>query len=69
MEITITNCRHTPRWATLQEVIREVFDDDSALIVRISRPDGGCDYRKHGVYNLDVLSCGTTLPVKLVCNP
>lgn len=66
MEITITHCRYTPRWDSLQTVIREATNDTSATLTRISRVDGGCDYRKPGVYDLDVRRDNQTiLPVKL----
>jgi hypothetical protein len=64
MNITITGARYAPRWDTLQVLIREMMADPSATIVRISRLDGGCDYRALGRYALgvrtgDVVSSGT----------
>lgn len=69
MEITITHCRYTPKWETLEQVIREATNDESSTLVRInriSRCDNGCDYRKPGQYDLDVRRDNETiLPVKL----
>ena len=66
MEIAITHCRCTPRWDSLQTIIRESTNDESATLIRINRPDGCCDYRRPGVYELDVLIRNQTiLPVKL----
>jgi len=66
MDITITHCRYAPRWETLQQMIRETTNEPEGLLVRISRIDGGCDYRAIGVYTLDFLqSNGTILPITL----
>jgi hypothetical protein len=66
MKITITHCRYTPKWSTLQEVIREVTNDESCVISRIQRHDKGCGYRDPGEYELDVRRNNETiLPVKL----
>jgi len=66
MEITITHCRYTPKWETLQTVIREATNDESATLTRIRREDGGCGYREPGVYNLGVRRDNQTiLPIKL----
>ena len=52
MKITITNCRYTPKWDTLQTLLREATNEHAGQLTRIARADGGCDYRKPGVYNL-----------------
>lgn len=68
MRITIDHCRYTPKWDSLQTIIREATNDESCVITRISRVDKGCDYRKPGEYDLDVTRDNQTiLPVKLVC--
>jgi hypothetical protein len=67
MEITITHCRYTPRWDTLQKAIREATADPSATINRIQRADRSCDYRKPGEYSVHVRRDNdTVLPVKLI---
>jgi len=50
MNITIDNCKYTPRWDTLQTLIREVTDDSKGVMIGINRKDGGCDYRGPGGY-------------------
>jgi hypothetical protein len=66
MRITIDHCRYTPKWETLQQVIREATNDESASITRINRKDGGCNYRAPGEYDLDVRRDNQTiLPVHL----
>ena len=66
MKITITHCRYTSKWETLQTVIRESLNDEGATITRIHRLDGGCNYRDPGKYELDVRqSNNTILPVEL----
>lgn len=66
MKITITHCRYTPKWESLQTVIREATNDEKATITRIARKDGKCDYRAPGEYDLDVRQSNQTiLPVKL----
>jgi hypothetical protein len=66
MKIVITNCRHTPKWESLQTIIREATCDEKATITRISRKDRGCDYRAPGEYELDLRQAnGTVLPIEL----
>ena len=66
MDITITNCRYTPRWDTLQSLIRETTDDEKATITRISRLDRHCGYRDPGEYDLDArLGDGDSLNIRL----
>ena len=66
MKIVITHCRYTPKWESLQQIIREATNDESATLTRISRKDGGCDYRAPGEYDLDVRRDNQTiLPVHL----
>ena len=55
MRITIQGTLVAPKWETLQNVIRESMDDDTALLIRIARVDGGANYRSPGLYDLDVL--------------
>jgi hypothetical protein len=52
VKITITHARYTPRWESLQTIMREATNDPKATLVRISRVDGGADYRKPGIYEL-----------------
>ena len=66
MDITITNCRYTPKWVTLQSLIRETTHDKKATITRISRPDGHCGYREPGEYDLAArLGAGDSLNIRL----
>lgn len=56
MTITITGCKkHTPKWETIQQVIRETMNIDgenNGRLTRISRRDGGTNYRDPGEYDL-----------------
>ena len=66
MQITLTHCRYTPKWDSLQTIIREATNDESCEITRISRVDNGCDYRAPGEYELDAKrSNNTILPIRL----
>ena len=66
MKITITNASLTPRWESLQTIIRESTGDESANLIRISRDDNGCDYRKTGAYTLGVrMENDSMMPVML----
>ncbi len=53
MKITITDCKYTPSWETLEQVLREATDRLVGQIVRISRKDKGCGYREVGEYEVD----------------
>lgn len=50
--ITITGCKMTPEWETLQAALRQATSDDSLKFVRIARNDNRPDYRGLGVYSL-----------------
>ena len=66
MNITFTNCRHTPKWETLQQAIREATDDEIGVITGIRRIDGNCDYRGPGEYDLTFRTANNDiLPIKL----
>ncbi len=52
MRITMTGCRQTPSWETLQDALRQATGDERALLTRISRDDNGANYRAPGVYTL-----------------
>jgi hypothetical protein len=66
MNIIITHCRYAPKWDTLQRIIREATNELNGELTRISRTDGGCDYRALGEYDLDFKRTNhTILPVKL----
>lgn len=51
MNITIDHCRYTPRWETLEKMIREATASKGQLI-RIARKDKGCNYRAPGTYEV-----------------
>jgi len=66
MEITITHCRYTPSWDSLQTVIREATHCHTGQLVRIARQDGGCNYRAPGTYELGFeQDNNTVLPIRL----
>lgn len=69
MEITITNCRYTPKWETLEKIIREAVgepEESRGRITRISRCDKCCDYRQPGKFNLEFIrGDNTVLPIHL----
>lgn len=66
MKIVIEHCRYTPKWDTLQQMLREATADESATITRINRPDRQCGYREPGIYEIDVRRDNNTiLPVTL----
>lgn len=54
MIITITGCKNTPKWETLQQAVREALgsDDDNGRFTRIARVDNGVNYRDPGKYEL-----------------
>jgi len=52
MKITIDHCRYTPRWETLQTLLRETTNDHKGVVIGISRRDRGCDYRAPGGYDV-----------------
>lgn len=54
MQITITNCRYTPKWTTLDKLIKECTANDRAKIIGIQREDKGCNYRAPGVYSVKI---------------
>jgi len=67
MQITITHCRYTPKWETLQQMIQEATNNPKARLVKISRLDKGCNYRAPGVYTIAINQGNhTTLPITLV---
>jgi len=67
MEITITHCKHTPTWDSLQTIIREVTGDLMAKFVQIRRCDNGCNYSAPGEYDLQLRQGNDTiLPIKLI---
>lgn len=51
VSIVMTGCLCTPKWETLQEVIKEAICE-SGVLTRISRVDKGVDYRGLGKYEL-----------------
>ncbi len=56
MEIVIKGARWTPEWETLQSMlIQATGAAPGSKLTRIARPDGKCDYRAPGVYNLTFL--------------
>jgi hypothetical protein len=66
MEITLTHCRYTPSWESLETIIRESTNEPKGSLMRIARKDGGCDYRAPGEYDLGFrLYNGCILGVKL----
>ena len=68
MKITIEGSAvETPRWGTIQRVLRELLNDDDGKLTRIARPDGRANYRALGVYELTFVgkdSTDVTLEVK-----
>ena len=54
LQIKFPGIKLTPRWETLQKMIREMFDDETVIITKISRKDKGCDYRSPGIYILEL---------------
>ena len=52
VKITITHAKYTPKWETLQAVLREAIDAQG-VITRIARPDRKCNYRAPGKYDVD----------------
>jgi len=66
MKITITNCHQTPKWVTLQTLIRETTNEPKGRLVTIERADQHCDYRQPGSYHLQFeQSDQTRLPIEL----
>lgn len=55
VKITIEGMRYAPKWVTLQDVMRDATNNDGLLFTRINRKDKGCDYRGHGVYDIDYI--------------
>ena len=51
MSIRIDGARFAPEWETLQNAILQ-STDRSGMLTRISRKDGGVDYRAPGDYEL-----------------
>ena len=66
MKITITGCQRTPRWETLQEVIRQTTKLARGFLTRIRRKDGGCGYREPGEYELTFRDDDNIIPIELV---
>ena len=65
VKITITHAKYTPKWETLQAMLREAIDANG-VITRISRPDRRSNYRAPGKYAVDFrLKDGTVTPVDL----
>jgi len=66
MKIVIEHCRYAPKWDTLEMLLREATNDQSATITRLNRPDGQCGYREPGIYELDLRrDNNTTLAITL----
>lgn len=66
MQITIDHCHYTPKWETIQQVIREATNKPNGRLVKIERADGKCDYRQPGTYHLGFEQNNTTiLPITL----
>jgi len=66
MKITVSHCRYTPHWETVQQMLQEATNNPRGKIIGIRREDGGCDYRKPGVYYVGFdQNNGTVLPVTL----
>ena len=51
MTITITGCKHTPEWETLQDAVKQATGEKGRF-TRIARPDNKCDYRAPAAYEL-----------------
>lgn len=57
LKITMHGVERAPRWRTMERIIRQTVKSrwcQKPRLVRISRPDGGADYRGLGVYELTV---------------
>jgi len=54
MNIIINNAKYTPSWELLQTMVRQTMNDETATFTRISRVDGGCNYRAPGEYHVDI---------------
>jgi hypothetical protein len=58
MHIKITDCKYTPSWVTLQQMVREAKDDHSCTLINIQRHDNGIHYRGLGKYKLTMRKIG-----------
>ena len=56
MKITIEGAKQAPSWEQLQKVVCDCLKSKRGQFVRISRKDGGCDYRGLGEYEVDFLN-------------
>ena len=70
MTIIITGCKkYTPKWETIQQVIRDttsIDGENNGRLTRISRRDGGCNYRLPGKYDLTFIpNVGDAITIEL----
>jgi len=63
--ITLTGCVCAPRWEGLEMALKESLDAPRGYLTRISRDDGGCDYRALGTYTLEFTTPTETTTVKV----
>lgn len=54
VRITIEGAQFGPSWETLEKLVQSMRRDNDATFTRISRDDGGGNYRAPGNYTLTV---------------
>jgi hypothetical protein len=55
MKITVEGCRPMASeifWPSIEEAIGALTGETDGVLTRISRPDGKCNYRDYGTYEL-----------------
>ena len=52
MRITLEGCRLAPSWVDVERFVCSALACPGGKLTRISRMDGGADYRAHGTYRL-----------------
>ncbi len=69
MTITINGAKQTGSWTTLETLVSEVTGLDGRF-TRIGRPDGSCDYRQPGEYDVTFTpEAGNDVEIRLIVSP
>lgn len=66
MRIDITGAKWSPKWETLQSVVRECLSADKLAFTHIDRVDEGPDYRAPGSFNIIAETHKAAMPSSII---